>query len=105
MFSEAEIQNEFLNLPNRRLLHFGQSIINLEHVSEILRSDGERKIVFYFTNGRRRAYPYETQSSYSFALHILDHCIEKNLLRLKLTPACYAKWEGYRVAEIDKTRS
>jgi hypothetical protein len=103
MFEESEVKQEVVNLPNQRLLHFGESIFNLDDVSEILRfTKDTNKIVFVFKNGREREFSYDTLSCHSFALKRLDHCIQRNLLLLKLTSDCHAKWEGYRLDAINK---
>lgn len=105
MFEASEVKSEVANLPNQRLLHFGESIFNLDDVSEILRfSEDAHKIVFIFKNGREREFSYQTLSCHSFALTRLDHCIQKNLLSLELTSDCYAKWDGYRLAALDSVR-
>jgi len=103
MFEAVDVTREVVNLPGQRLLTFRNSIINLDDVSEILRDPKapNYKIVFIFKNGREREYSYETRAEHSLALNWLDHSIEKNLLRLELTSDCFAKWDRYRIDEIN----
>ncbi|RSC25277.1 hypothetical protein EGT09_02195 [Pseudomonas putida] len=103
MFEAVDVKRAVTNLPGQHLLTLGNSIINLDDVSEILRDPQppSYKVVFIFKNGREREFVYETRSEHSFALRFLDHCIESNLLSLQLTSECYAKWNQYRIDEID----
>jgi hypothetical protein len=103
MFEAVDVKQEVVNLPGQQLLTFGNSIINLGDVSEILRDPQapNYKIVFIFKSGREREYSYDTRAEHSWALRWLDHCIEKNLLRLELTSECFAKWDRYRLDEVN----
>ena len=103
MFEESEVEEEFVNLPNRYLLLFGNTIFNLEDVSEILRHpELKHEIIFIFKNGRERKFSYNSRTDHSFALRCLDHSIRKNLFDFKLTADCHRKWDNYRREEVDR---
>ena len=106
MIDAADIESEHPNQPGQVFLRFSNSVINLQHVTEIENViDGDkRSIVFRYLNGSERVFPYSSLADHSFAWQRLQHCLQNNLYSVEFTEACYRKWAGYRADEAESAR-